>query len=643
VRLEIAAIRADPQGAVVQTQPARRRSTRNRAAAMAGALLFGAAVSIPAVWFFKTVPVKAVTRFTFDLARTPNKSFSNTGRQFLSISPDGSQFVYTAGGALQLKPLGELDPITIQGPQGGVVNPVFSPDGQFIVFVNTADQTLKRVPTAGGDPFTLCPIESNVFGLSWGAGDQILFGQPAKGILRVSVNGGKPETLIPAESGELLQGPQLLPDGKSILFTSSNGSAWDLAKAVIQTPGAKDRKVLIEGAADARYLPTGHLVYYQGGVVRAVPFDVKKLSVTGHAVPVVEGVRFSNAGASGSAEFSISNNGTLIYAEGPVQAVQSSTQGGLNVALVDQNGVQSPTSLLPNNYASVRMSPNGKQVAVGMDDGKEANIWIYDLSSKVAIRRLTFGGRNLYPLWSGDGQYLLYQSDREGDMAIFWQPADGTGKAERLTKPEKNAAHIPESWLPGTKDAQKFSFRVTTGGHDAIWLYSVAEKMATPLIAGSGFNQNASAFSPDGKWIAYESDEVGSPGLFVQPYPTAGGAKYLIDGGTATAVGKYGYFPTWSPDSKDVYFHRSGGGVMHGVHIQTQPAFTSSPPSDMPVRSFIYDSKIRMYDITPDGKQFVMLFNPQSAAGNGAASALPQDIRVTLNWFEELKRLAPVK
>jgi serine/threonine-protein kinase len=641
VRLEIAAIRADPQGALVQAQPARRHSTRSRAAVMAG-LLLGAAISVPAVWFYKSVPAKAVTRFTFDLARTNNKSFTNFGRQFLAISPDGSQFVYTAGGALQLKPLGELDPITIQGPQGNVINPVFSPDGQSIVFYSPGDQALKRVPTAGGAPGTLCPVESNVFGMSWGAGDQILFGQP-KGILRVSANAGKAEMLIPAENGELLQGPQLLPDGKTILFTSSNGSAWDTAKAVVQTPGSKDRKVLVEGAVDARYLPTGHLVYFLGGNVLAVPFDVKMLSVYSHPVQVVEGVRFSNPGTSGSAQFSVSNNGTFIYAEGPVQAAQSSTQGGLDVTLVDQNGSPSPTTLLPNNYASVRMAPNGNQVALGTDDGKEANIWIYDLANKAAIRQLTFEGRNLYPLWSGDSQYILYQSNREGDMAIFWQRADGTGTAERLTKPEKNAVHMPESWLTGAKDAQKFSFRLTSGGHDAIWLYSIPEKKATPLIANPGFDQNASAFSPDGKWIAYESDGPGSPGLFVQPYPTAGGAKYLIDGGTATAVGRHGYFPTWSPDSKEMYFHRAGNGAMHGVRIQTQPAFTASPPSDLPARNFVYDPKIRKYDITPNGKQFVMLFNPQSSAGNNTASALPQEIRVVLNWFEELKRLSPVK
>jgi len=638
-RMEIAAILADPQGALIQAAPTKRHSRRSRAVGMVAALLIGAAIAAPAIWLYKSTPVKSVKRFTFALQ---GESFSRAGRQFLSIAPDGSEFVYTADNKLRLKPLRELDPITIQGPTDDMVNPVFSPDGQSIVFFSPGDTTLKRVPTAGGAPVTLCPITSNVFGMSWGTDDQILFGQNPEGIQRVSANAGKPETVIPAASGEILQGPQLLPGGKSILFTFKDASSgWDKGKIAVQTPGANDRKVLIEGATDARYLPTGHLVYYAGGNILAIPFDVKALTLRGHPVPVVEGVRFATSGNAGSAQFSVSRTGTLIYAEGLPLAVQSSPQGGLIVVLVDKNGAPAPTALLPNSYAAVRISPNGKQIAVGTDDGKEANIWVYDLAGKAAIRRLTFGGRNLYPVWSGDGERILFQSDREGDKGIFWQRADGTGMAERLTKPEKDVEHIPESWLPGmpsSKDGQKFSFRITSGGRWTIWLYSITDKMATPLIANPSFTQYGSAFSPDGKWVAYHTDEAGSTGLYIQPFPTAGGAKYLID------PARLANNPSWSPDSREVFFHRGNASTMHGVRIETQPAFTASPPSDLPVRLFEWDANVRKYDITPDGKQFVMLYAPQTTAvATATAPAEPQEIRVVLNWFEELKRLAPVK
>jgi serine/threonine-protein kinase len=638
VRVEIGAILADPQGALVQSQPAKLRSARSRAVMLAAALVLGAVIAFPAVWFNTPRPIQPVTRFTFPIEGV---NFTRTGRQFLSISPDGSKFVYTAGNRIRVKPLRELDPIELQGPEGDVVNPVFSPDGQSIAFISIADQALKRIPTAGGAPITLCPVENNVFGMSWETEGQILFGQGVRGIWRVAANAGKPENIIPSENSEILHGPHLLPGGQSILFTARNASSgWDQAKIVVQTPGKKDRKVLIENATDARYLPTGHLVYYSGGNLRAVPFDTKTFTV-GEPVPIVEEVRFSTGGnTSGSAQFSVANNGTLIYAQGDPPLSQPSAQQ--TVTLVDHNGVRSPTALLPNNYASVRMSPDGKHIAVGIDDGKEANIWVYDLTSKAAISRLTFGGRNLYPLWSGDGERILYQSDREGDKAIFWQRADGNGVAERLTKPEMGVAHMPESWLP-PKDSQKFSFRVTSAaGHEEIWLHAIQEKKALPLIASPGFNQNASAFSPNGKWVAYQSDEPGSPGLFVQPFPTAGGAKFLIDALGAQAAGRYGYFPTWSPDSKEVFFHRSGVGVLHGVRIQTEPAFTKSEPSNMAVTNFRYDPKIRKYDITPDGKQFLMLFGSQSttpAVGPGE----PSEIRVVLNWFEELNRLVPPK
>jgi len=633
-RVEIAAILADPQGSLIERPESKGRSARQRAVAMVAALLIGAVIAAPAIWFYNAAPARTVKRFTFTLQELP---FTNLGRQFLSIAPDGSQFVYTARGQLHLKLLRELDPITIQGqPQGNLFNPVFSPDGKSIVYISSSDGTLKRVPAAGGAPVTLCSVEP-LFGMSWGKDDQILFGQSPGGILRVSASAGKPEVIIPAAKGEVLHGPQLLPDGNSILFTVMDESAgWEKAKIVVQTPGSNDRKVLVENATDGRYLPTGHLVYYSGGNLLAVPFDSKKLTVLGRAVPVVEGVRFSNGAQTGSAEFSVSNTGTLIYVEGPppVQSVaQGAAPGALTVALLNTSGNITPTALLPNSYVAVRLSPSGKQIAVGTDDGKEANIWVYDLDGKAAIRRLTFGGRNLYPLWSGDGERILYQSDRERDKGIFWQRADGAGVAERITRPEKDAEHMPESWLPGSKDNGKFSFRITTSGRQAIWLYSIADKMATPLIADSGFNQRSSAFSLDGKWIAYHSDERGSTGLYVQPFPTAGGAKYLIDSNPTASN------PSWLPDGTKVIYH--GNTRFNIVRIKTQPAFTASAKVTAAPLPFERDYDVRKYDIGAVG--VVMITSQAPDAATTAAPDVPHEIRVVLNWFEELNRLVPAR
>jgi eukaryotic-like serine/threonine-protein kinase len=640
-RVEIAAILADPHGTLTATPLSRGRSSRQRALTTAVALLIGAAIGAPAIWFFNAAPAKTVKRFTFTLEGI---RFSNTGRQFLSIAPDGSQFVFTAGGRLQLKPLRELEPIAIQGPpQGNLIGPAFSPDGQSIVYNSGPDRALKRVPAAGGAPITLCPVEQNPMGISWGNDDHILFGQ-TKGILRVSANAGEPEVAIPAVNGEILHGPQLLPDGKSILFTASDAAGtWEKAKIVVQTRGSNDRKVLVDNATDGRYLPTGHLVYYSGGNLVAVAFDVKKLMVSGRAAPVVEGVRMS--GGSGAAEFSVSNNGTLIYAEGAPGAptAQGTLQGGVTIVLLSPSGTVMPTALLPNNYVSVRFSPDEKQIAVGTDDGKEANIWVYDLAGKAAIRRLTFGGRNLYPLWSGDGERILYQSDREGDKGIFWQRADGTGMAERITKPEKDAEHMPESWLPATpatKGSGKFSFRITKGGQQAVWLYSIADKMATPLIANPGFNQRGSDFSRDGKWIVYRSDESGATGLYVQPFPTAGGAKYLIDSNPNSNN------PSWLPDGSGVFFVRgiTGRGVnIYLVRIATQPAFTATPAQQANTGfQFERDANVRKYDF---GNAGIVLITPQALTANATTTAPPepQEIRVVLNWFEELNRLVPIR
>jgi Tol biopolymer transport system component len=546
----------------------------------------------------------------------------------LDIAPDGTQFVYASGNVLYLRPIAQLDSFAI--PIQNVprlTNPTFSADGKSIVFWAGEDSTMKRIPITGGAAVTLCAAE-NPHGMAWEEMDRIVFGQGTKGIFQVSASGGKPDVLVAPQKGETLHGPHILPGGKAILFTSSEGSQWDGAKIFVQPLPSGNRKLLVDGGTDARYLPTGHLIYFLAGNLLVVPFDPEKLEVMGRAIPVIEGVRFSNGNVTGTAQFNVSSTGTLIYWPSPPEA--QSTSPSTTVTLLDSAGTATAVPLPVNPYVAVRVSPDGKQLAVATDDGRNADIWVYDLSGKTTLRRLTLSGRNLYPVWSSDSKHVLFQSDREKDLAVFWQLADGTGQAERLTKPEAGASHIPESWLPGQ---QKFSY--WDGKTQDIWIHSLDDGKDIPFVVVPDSNQYSSAFSPDGRWVTYRSMEAGKAGIYVEPYPQTG-ARYLV------GVNENGaWSPVWSPDSKTVYFHRAAAGQIHGFVLQQQP-FQLLNTVDLPVTQFRHQQGYRMYDVLPDGKRFVVIRSGQQGiTAATAAATIPPEVKVVLNWFEELKKIAP--
>ena len=270
------------------------RALWKRALSVSAAATAGAIVAGVAVWYLKPAAPLPVARFSFALP--VGQEFTNTGRQVIAISRDGSQLVYVANRQLYLRSLTDLEAKPIVGSEisQGILNPVFSPDGRSLAFFSLADATVKRIAVSGGAAVTICQAEAP-FGMTWDA-DHILIGQGAKGILRVAASGGKPEILVPAKPNEILHGPQMLPDGQSLLFTSGAGDSpdrWNTSQIVIQSLKSGERKTVVEGGSDARYTPTGHLVYTLGNVMLAVRFDLKKLSVIGSAAPVIPVVQRS--------------------------------------------------------------------------------------------------------------------------------------------------------------------------------------------------------------------------------------------------------------------------------------------------------------------------------------------------------------
>jgi serine/threonine-protein kinase len=620
VRAEIEAIGADPHGtSTIAYVGAPRQPLWRRAIPIAATAVVAGGVAGLAVWAATRSSPPPVARFTLTLPE--GQQFTNAGRQVVAISPDGTQIVYVANQRLYLRRLSELEARPISGTEnwGGALNPAFSPDGRAIVFWASADRTLKTVAAAGGAAVTVCPAE-RPHGIRWHPGG-IVFGQGSQGILRVSPNGGKPEQLVSVSASEQAYGPEFLPDGETLLFTLGSGPSaekWDAAQVVAQLKSG-ERRVILDGGSDARYLPTGHLVYARGGVLLATAFDPRRLSVSGERVPIVEGVRRSDGGQTGAAHFSVSNAGSLVYIPGPMSGLVLG-----DLVFMDRTGALEKLQLPSGRYEVVRVSPNGRLLALGIDDVSGSNVWVYDLVRGTAMRQLTFGGRNRFPIWTADGQRVVFQSDREGDSAIFWQRADGTDSAVRLTRPEPGVSHVPESWDP-TRD--RFLLGASTGANTSLWTFSVPEQKAERFgNARSSFPFNA-IFAPDGRWVAYGMYAAEGTGIFVEPFPSTG-AK--------SSISTTGIHPLWSPDGKELFYSRSGG-FLQAVPVTVVRGLEFGSPIQIPRRLQNGGmTAVRAYDILPDGKRVIGL-----VASDPDKAGVAVQVEVVLNWAEELKKLVP--
>jgi serine/threonine-protein kinase len=459
-------------------------------------------------------------------------------------------------------------------------------------------------------------------GLSW-SGDEILFGVPTKGIMRVAASGGNPELLVATKSTEAAQGARRLPKSDAVLFTLSGElggplERWDKARVVVYAPTTGERRTLIDGGSDGRYLPPDHLTYALGGTLFSVPFDINRLAVTGSPVPILDGVRRALTGAT---VFGVGSNGLLAYVPGPA----STTAGQLDFAYIDSKGGVEPLKLPSRPYTTVRVSPDETRLALGVDDGREAAIWVYELSGTTSMRQLSFGGQNRYPIWSADGVHVAFQSNREGDQAIFWQRADGSEVAERLTKPAAGVAHVPQSWAP---DGKRFLFLSRQGLDTQLWVYSLDDKKATSFDDVRTRAAVAATFSPDGHWVAYHVlTDSAETAVFVQPFPPTG-AKYLIGAGIQ---------PVWSRDGKQLHWG-AGAGAFGFVTITTTPTFAFGNLVPVP-RPFLSSGPQleRPFDIMRDGR-VIALVTP-----NATPSGVANEIRVVLNWVEELNQHVPTK
>jgi serine/threonine-protein kinase len=596
------------------------RSMWRRVMPVVAAAIVGAAVTAAVIWKRPPSLPTQVSRFTLPL---PPGQVLTFNRRAVAISPDGTQIAYAAGGIF-LRPMAEFEGKAIPGTNPGL-SPVFSPDGQSLAFY--ADLAIRRIAITGGVAVPLCPVEVTPPSLSW-TDDRILFTDQRTAIMSVSSKGGKPEVLLDvADFADQVYGPQLLPDGDTLLFStaklaSAAADGLDAGHIEVYSLKTHGRKLLIDGGADARYVPTGHIVYASEGALFAVPFDLPTLAVTGGQVPVIDSVRLGGGvGAGRAAHFAFSNTGSLAYVPGP-----TSVSAGQQLLLIDRGGQAEVLKLPPGRVEFPRVSPDGKRIAFGTTDGKEAVVSIYELSGASPGQRLTYGGNNRFPIWSGDGNHVAFQSDRDRDVAVFRQPVNG-GPAERLTTPNPGTSHVPESWSP---DGQFLLFSATKGFVTSLWMLSLKDRVARPFgdVNASSLPTDA-IFSPDGRWVAYQIGQAGvvEATTYVQPFPPTGNKYQIAAGGR----------PLWSHDSKRLFFVPSPGRLMAVTVLTTDPSFTVSSPVAVP-RGFgpSVPASPRTFDILPDGR--IVGVGTAGQTGGGQ----PQ-IEVVLNWFAELTSKVPKK
>jgi serine/threonine protein kinase/Tol biopolymer transport system component len=599
---------------------------RERIIAVGAALLFALVTGL-AVWYLKpsaVFPSQPVSRTVIDLPPGQQLVGLDNGPA-LALSPDGTRLAYVArqGGAQQLylRAFDILEARPIPGTEGAV-SPFFSPDGQWVGFF--ASGKLMKVSVNGGTALTMSTaVEPR--GASWGSQGMIAFGLTINTALRqVPDGGGALQPLTHLERGEVShRWPDFLPDGKAVLFAGGdNGLNFSSAQIAVQSLKTSERRNLSQGGTHPRYAQSGHLIYAQGGSLMAVPFDAQRLTIKGTPVPVVDGVLQSPV--NGAAQYSISNTGTLAYVAGGVQSAQR------QLVWVSRTGTEQPIAAPVRAYLNPRLSPDGQSVAVTIEEQQEDQIWLYDLARET-LTRLTFGGNLNNPaVWTPDGKRISFASNKDGLQNIFWQPADGSGGAERMTTGEYT--QIPMSW---SKDGLLLAFFEVnpTTGYD-LWVLRKGEPSSRSARFGTSqmflrtpFNESVPRFSPDGRWLAYISDESGRYEIYVQPYPGPGG-KWQIstEGGTE---------PAWNPNGREL-FYRSGDKIM-AVDIATQLGFNAGKPR-MLFKGTYQPASLTApnYDVSPDGQRFLMLKPSEQE------QASPTQINVVLNWFEELKRRVPV-
>ncbi len=572
------------------------------AAAVVTALTVGA-------WAWLARPDAAprpLVRFTLEFP--PHQQLASAiGGPKIVLSPDGSHLVYLArgpqGNQLFLRSMDRVEAVPIPHTLGASM-PFLSPDGEWLGFV--IGNTIRKVPLRGGAAITVCTITTNVPGASWGPNDVIVFATPA-GLWQVPAAGGDARLFAAADTarGEVYRWPEILPSGHAAVFTRADAAGFQLATVSLETGAVVP--LGIEGA-QPHLLRPGYLLFTRSdGALLAAAFDPQVLRITGSAFPVTEKIL---TGIGGLASLSVSRAGAFAYVPEPSR--------DRTLAIVDRSGDAEAVAPSPRGFAAARFSPDGRRIAtaVAPAGGESPDIWVLDLNANT-FRRVTFDSGSLAPIWSADGRRIAFMSKpggRQYGWTVRWTPADGSDSAETLLAPA--LGQVPVAFTPDGR-ALVFQRRHPATGLD-VWILPLhGERTPRPYLGGPS-DEHSAALSPDGRWLAYVSNESGQEEVNVRPFTDRGSSVQISSGG--------GREPRWAPTGREL-FYRSERGLV-AVAVNPSPSFRVGR------RSVLFDDKPYLahaggaaYDVHPDGRRFLMI---------RLGAETPQVV-VVLNWLDQVR------
>jgi Tol biopolymer transport system component len=581
---------------------------------------------------------KPLMRFSVDLGPEAVEAPRITA----AISPDGSRLAFAARGPsgkeqLATRLLDQATATLLPGTENAS-DPFFSPDSRWIGFF--ADGKMKKISVQGGAAVTLCDAPTGR-GASWGEDGWIVVSLSQTSTLtgplsRVPEAGGTPHAITnPGDKGEAVhRWPQILPGGQAVLFTGHTVAAdFDNASIEVLSLKSGQWKMVQRGGYFGRYLATsngvGHLVYIHQGTLFAVGFDLGRLEIRGTPAPLLESVAGNDA--VGAGQFDVARNGTLVYLSGKSSTVI------FPVAWMESTGKMHPLLASPGLYFAPRFSPDGKRLALAVGAPGAGDIQVYDWQ-RDTMTRLTFTQTNLFPVWTPDGKHIAFSSLTAGAYSVLWARADGAGEAQPLL--ESKGAQRPYSFSP---DGKRLAF-AESGMDTGFDLWTLPLDVSDPEHAKPGkaevflrtpFNELEPAFSPDGRWIAYTSNQSGRFEVYVRPF----------QGGAATGSGKWqisnggGLHPIWSRDGRELFYETLDNRIMAATYTAKGDSFAADKPrlwSNTQIMD-LFGTGIWNLDLSPDGKRFAVIPRPE-ATGEQKGSV---HVTVLLNFFDELRRRVP--
>ena len=519
--------------------------------------------------------------------------------------------------------------------------PFSSPDGSWIGFVAAESPApqLKKIAVTGGSALTLASLDGQISGATWGDDDSIIVAtaNPATGLQRVASTGGEPMVLTRPDVGRGERDhlwPQFLPGGRAVLFTVTSTTAnVDASQVAVLDLRTGAQKILIPNGSQAQYTASGHLVYAAADRLWAVVFDTERLAVVGEPVAVVSQVARTPTGA---AEFDISRDGTLVYVPAAPGAGATRT-----LVWVDRRGREEPVKgAPPRAYVFPRLSPGGDRLALDVRD-QENDIWVWDFARETLTRATFDPGLDRGPVWMPDGNHFVFSSQAGANASgtsvgrLFWRATDGTGAPERIGSEDS----ILPVMLPSSVSPDGTSI-VTWGRGESSSLITFDVMMLTlkdrqvRRLVHTPFNERNGEVSPDGRWLAYQSNASGQFQIYVRPFPDVDAGQWQV----STAGGTQAL---WARNGQEL-FYIAADGRLNSVRVDRSATWSAGTPATVLDRQYYLGANLvnagRTYDVSPDGQRFLMIKDNASDQGAVRASMI-----VVQNWTEELKRLVPTK